>query len=184
MMYRKPDLPLRLWALLAVLLLPQGLSAASPGKGGGTVSLGVTQSLRGAGLSVDFVRDATTVRSLALTADLIDILDGLASTPGLRLTYHHNIVLKDWDEGKYAVYAGPGLMAGYVRDLSHHLGFAGGMSGDVGLRVHCLKGFSVSVEWQADFALQFKDRYRQDISLYSAGYSQSYLPYVRIQLSF
>ncbi len=182
-MYRKPGLLLRLWALTVVLLLPQELLAVSPA-GRRSFALGGIQSPRGAGLSAEFVRDASSFRSLALTADLIDILDGQASTPGIKLTYHFNLVMKDWCEGKYAFYAGPGLMAGYVRDLDHHLGFAGGVSGDAGFRALCLKGISVSVEWQADFALQFKNRYRPDISLYGAGYTRSYLPYVRIQYRF
>ena len=99
------------------------------------------------------------------------------------MTYYLNMVFKDWSEGKYAFYAGPGLMAGYVRDLSNHLGFAGGVSGDIGFRALCLKGITVSVEFQVDFALQFKNRYT-DMSLYRAGYSHSYLPHLRIQYSF
>jgi hypothetical protein len=182
MMYRKPDLSFRLWAVTVLLLLPQGLFGVSPEKGR-SVALGVVQSPKGVGFCADFYRDATSFRSLALTADLIDILDGSASTPGVKMTYYLNMVLKDWSEGKYAFYAGPGLMAGYVRDLSNHLGFAGGVSGDIGFRALCLKGITVSVEFQVDFALQFKSRYT-DMSLYRAGYSHSYLPYLRIQYSF
>ena len=183
MMYRKPGLTCRLWALTVVLLLPQGLFGLSP-KEGWTVALGGIQSPKGVGLCADFSRDATSFRSLAFTADLIDILDGTASTPGVKMTYYHNFVFKEWSEGKYACYAGPGLMAGYVRDLSNHLGFAGGVSGDIGFRALCLKGISVSVEFQADFVLQFKNRYRPDMSLYRAGYTHAYLPYVRIQYRF
>lgn len=183
MMYCKPGLSLPLRVLIVALLLPQGLFALSP-QGERSLALGGIQSLNGVGASADFVRDASSFHSLALTADLIDILDGKASTPGVKMTYYFNMVLKDWSEGKYACYAGPGLMAGYVRDLNHHLGFAGGVSGDAGFRVRCLKGIVVSVEFQVDLALQFKNRYVPDMSLYDAGFRHSYFPYVRIQYSF
>lgn len=182
MMYRKPELSFRLMALAVLLLLPQGLFGAAPEKGC-SFALGAIQSPKGVGICADFYRDASSFRSLALTADLIDILDGSASTPGVKLTYYLNMVLKDWSEGKYACYAGPGLMAGYVRDLNNHLGFAGGVSGDIGFRAHCLKGITLSLEFQVDFALQFKNRYT-DMSLYRAGYSHSYFPLLRIQYSF
>lgn len=183
-MYFRPGLASALWMSLAVLLLSQGPLAASGRDGGRGVSVGGIQSPKGVGFCADFGHGPEAFSSLALTADLIDILDGTASTPGVKLTYHHNLVVKAWDGDKYTLYAGPGVTAGRVRDLRNHLGLMAGLSGDAGLRVQCLHSIAVSLEWQADFALQFKNRYKPDLSLYRAGFSRSYYPYLRIQYCF
>ena len=146
--------------------------------------MGTIHSPRGVGLSGEFVRDPESFSGLTLTADLIDILDGTASSPGIKATYHYNVIVKGWQDGKYQCYLGPGLTAGRVRDTQNHLGLMAGLSGDAGLRVHCLHSIIVSIEFQADFALQFKNRYHPDMSLYAAGFQRSYLPYLRIQYCF
>ena len=183
-MYPKPNrLPMR-WALLLLLLLVQGQSFASDRGGKGSFAAGTTHSLKGVGFCADIDHVDNSFSSLALTADLIDILDGTSSTPGLKLTYHYNFVCKRWADGKYELYAGPGVMTGYVRDLQNHFGLAGGISADTGLRVRCRKHILVAVELQADLALQFKNRYRPDMSVFRAGYRHSYYPHVRIEYHF
>ena len=183
-MYVKPGLASILWMFLLALIGAQTSTAASRREAGRLVSVGGIQSVRGVGACADFFHGPEAFSSLTVTADLIDILDGTASSPGIKGTYHHNLILNTWKEGKYALYAGPGLTAGHVRDLHNHLGWMAGLSGDAGLRVNCLHSISVSLEWQVDFALQFKNRYKQDLSLYRAGYAHFYYPYLRIQYCF
>lgn len=183
-MYPKPNRLPVLGAMLLLLLLAQGQALASRRQGRAPFAAGMTHSLKGVGFCADFVHDDASFSAVALTADLIDILDGTSSTPGLKLTYHYNLVCKTWENGKYTFYAGPGVMTGYVRDLQNHFGLAGGISGDVGLRVRCRKNFLVAVEFQGDLALQFKNRYRPDMSVFTAGYRHSYYPHVRIEYRF
>lgn len=183
-MYFRPGLTSLLWMSLFVLIGTQVSPAASRRGEGREVSVGGIQSIRGAGFCADFFHGPDAFSSLALTADLVEILEGNASSPGLKATYHHNLILKRWGGDKYTLYAGPGLTAGHVRDLRNHLGWMAGLSGDAGLRVRCLHSITVSLEWQADFALQFKNRYKQDLSLYRAGIARSYHPYLRIQYCF
>jgi len=182
-MYRKPDHIALLGVLLFVSLGMQETCAAGrdPQRG---FALGSIHSPKGVGLCASFRQDPGTFGTLDLTADLIDILDGTSSTPGIKFAYHYNLVLKSWGGDKYVFYAGPGLTAGRVRDTHNHLGLMAGLSGAAGLSVRCLHSMLVSVEWQADFALQFKNRYHPDMSLYTAGFRLPYLPYVRIQYCF
>ena len=180
----RPDLTPAIWVFLVALFCVQGTLAASNGKGDGGFALGSTHSARGVGICADLPGETGAFSSLALTADLIDILNGTASTPGIKATYHYNLIGKEWKDGKYQLYAGPGLTAGRVRDTSNHFGLMAGLSGDAGFRVRCLHSMLVSIEFQADFALQFKNRFNPDMSLYSAGYRHSYLPYIRIQYHF
>ena len=183
-MYPKPNLLPWIGAVLLLLLCAQGQALAFRRQGCSPFALGTTHSLKGVGFCADFDHEGATFSSLALTADLIDILDGKSSTPGLKLTYHYNLIYGSWADGKYTLYAGPGVMTGYVRDLHNHFGLAGGISGDAGLRVRCRKNLLVSVEFQADLALQFKNRYRPDMSVFTAGYRHSYYPHLRIEYHF
>ena len=195
-MYRKPDrrLPFGAFLLYLCLCAPVALSAAGRGGDGvpgadagvsrGQWSLGTIHSVKGVGFCADVFRDADSFCSFTLTADLPDIINGQSSTPGLKATCHYNLILREWKEGKYRLYAGPGLTAGHVRNLDIHLGAMGGVSADAGLRVSCLHSLSVSVELQADFALLFKNRYNPDMGLYRAGFLHSYYPHVRIQYDF
>ena len=183
-MYRRPELTSALWMTLAMLLLSQGSMAASGGKSERALALGSLYSLRGVGVCAEIGHESGTFGAFSLTADLIDILDGTASTPGVKGNYYYNLLLRESADGKYQFYMGPGLTAGHVRDLHNHIGLMGGLSVDAGFRVHCLHSIMVSAEFQADFALQFKNRYRPDMSLYRAGFWHSYIPFVRIQYCF
>jgi len=182
-MYRKPD-HIALLGLVFFISLGMQEAYATERNPRRDFALGSIHSPKGVGACSSFKHESGAFGTLDLTADLIDILDGTSSTPGIKAAYHYNLVLKSWAEGKYELYAGPGLTAGWVRDTHNHVGLMGGLSGDAGLRVHCLHSMLISVEWQVDFALQFKNRYNPDMSLYAAGFRLPYIPYVRIQYCF
>jgi len=71
-----------------------------------------------------------------------------------------------------------------VRNTDNRFGLMGGISGNTGLRVSCLKSIVLAVEFQADFSLLFKNKYWPDMSLYRAGFTKSYLPHLRLEYSF
>lgn len=149
------------------------------------VSLGATNSFRGIGLCADI--GTKDFHSIALVADLTDIVNGKASTPGIRISYHYDMCLRS---GKtragynYLVYAGPGIAQGYVRSLDNRKGYMAGVSGAAGVKLFMGRNISISTEFQADAALIFKNRYTKYMSLYKAGFRHSYIPYVRIQYCF
>ena len=179
-MYKRPDHSSLRWMILALCLaLPASLSAS--GRNGG-FAMGGIQSPKGVGFCAEFAHDTESFGAFSLTADLLDIISGVSSSPGVKLTYHYNLIGKTWNDGKFTLYAGPGLAAGYVRNLGNHFGFMGGLSGDAGLRVRCLHSILLSLEFQADFGLHCKKL--PDLSLYRAGYMHSYYPHLRIQYAF
>lgn len=190
-----PKYVLRIVLALAMLIAASACMFASSRRDCGTApicgpqngkffSLGTTHSLKGVGICADWGHDPNAFSAFAFTADLIDILTGISSTPGLKFTYHYNSVLSNMEDGKYVVYAGPGLTGGHVRNTDNHSGFMGGISFDAGLRVRCLRSVVVSVELQADLSLIFKNKFNPAMSLYKAGFEQSYFPHVRIQYEF
>lgn len=179
-MYNRPDHSSLCWMILALCLaLPASLSAS--GRNGG-FAMGGIQSPKGVGFSAEFMHDAESFSAFSLTADLLDIISGVSSSPGIKLTYHYNLIGKTWDDGKYSLYAGPGLTTGYVRNLGNHSGFMGGLSCDAGLRVRFMRSILLSLEFQADLALHSKRL--PDLALYKAGFIHSYYPHLRIQYAF
>lgn len=169
---------------LLCILMPCSTLNASSRDGNRVLAFGSTHSLKGIGLCADFDHQDAAFSSVAITADMIDILDGKASTPGLKFTYHCNLLIADIPEKKLQVYAGPGLTAGHVRNIDNYFGFMAGVSGDIGVRMFCLKSVSLGLEFQADFSLIFKNKNQPYMSLYSAGFRQSYFPHLRLQYCF
>lgn len=190
----KPHLS-HIWmaAIAALMLCPATVRAYSPLPDGPvsaqlrnhTVSLGIINSFKGVGLCMEV--GSHDFHSVCVSADLVDIINGKASTPGFKTTYHYNLSIK---EGKtrngypYTVYAGPGATFGYVRSLDNRLGFMTGVSGAAGARISVMHNISIALEFQGDAALIFKNRFNQNMSLYTAGFRYIYIPYVRISYCF
>ena len=183
---------------LAVLLLiltafPVSSSAGRPVEEGNIpdmlgeshISLGTIHSFRGIGFCTQI--GSGDFHSVAVVAYLTDIINGKASTPGVRITYHYDMTIHDGTTRQgypYRIYAGPGIAQGYVRSLDSRKGYMAGLSGAAGVLAELGRNVSLSAEFQADAALIFKNRYTQYMSLYKAGFKHSYIPYIRIQYRF
>ena len=181
-MYLKLDL---ISLASALLMLPCALSASPVPEGDCVRAAGTIHSVQGVGLCADF--GSGEFHSIAFTADLIDILNGRASTPGLKCTYHYNMpfLCRETRSGyTYCIYAGPGIAQGYVRNLDGHPGYMAGISGDIGGRIMLGHNIMLSLEFQGDLALLFKNRNISNMSLYTNGLRHSYYPYLRIQYRF
>ena len=158
-------------------------SAAGREQGRG-FSAGMASSVRGVGLCGEFSGEPGWFNSFFLTLDLMDILNGRASTPGLKLNYFYNKVLATFGEGKFSLYAGPGVTGGYVRNTDGHPNFMGGLSVDAGFSMKCLNSINLSIDFQADLAFSLKDGNSNGLSIYKAGFLHSYYPFVKIAYRF
>lgn len=170
--------------LLLCIFFSGNISNASSRDGERVISFGITQSLKGIGFCADFTGKDGYFSSVTVTADLADIIYGNASLPGVKLTYHCNLILAEIPDNNIQFYAGPGLTAGHVRNLDEYFGFMAGVSGDAGVRIFCKKSISLALEVQADFSLIFKNKRHPDMGLYSAGFRNSYFPHLKIQYCF
>lgn len=190
---------MRVQTRLAVLVLtmlaafPADSSARRPVRDGSIherlsgshISLGTIHSFRGIGFCTQI--GAGDFHSVAVAADLTDIINGKASTPGVRISYHYDMTVHDGTTRQgysFRIYAGPGIAQGYVRSLDNRKGYMAGLSGAAGATLDMGRNISLSAEFQADAALIFKNRYTQYMSLYEAGFKHSYIPYIRIQYRF
>lgn len=174
---------LKLWVTL--LILP-ALALHSPAQDFNSLSFGTFHSPKGLGLCIEAQQEEGSFDSLDIIADMFGILRGDYSTPGIKASYYRNIVLKHHhgDGCDADFYAGPGVTAGYVRDIHEPFSAVAGMSGVIGGRMYFSnKKLVICMEAGMDIALELNrnNRYRNiDLSLYKAGIYHVFYPQVRI----
>ena len=171
--------------LFAVLILPV-LACQASAQECNSLNLGTFHSPKGIGLCLDVQQESTSFDSFNVLCDLFGILRGEYSRPGVKATYYRGIILKHRDRGDFSseLYAGPGVTAGYVRDIHEPLSLVAGMAGVAGYRMYFNgKRLTISLESGIDLALELNrnNRYKKtDLKLYQAGIFHVFYPQVRI----
>ena len=183
--FMKPDLTKAL-VIVALLFLPLSLPARPAGEG--DVYWGTIHSPKGFGVYADFLWPGHGFNSFGMYADIYGISSLKASVPGIRFSFLHNVVLKQGSLGdggaSYSLFAGPGVMVGYLLDRDIRVGLAGGLTGDAGVRFDFPSSFAVSVFLQADLALHMKASTQTTVSLYQNGLYQAWIPVLSISCRF
>ena len=125
---------------------------------------------------------------LAYNVPVYGISSLKASVPGIRFSFLHNVVLKQGSMGEgevsYSIFAGPGVMAGYVLDRDMRQGIAVGLTGDMGVRFDFPSSFAVGIFLQGDLALHMKIHSQTTVSLYQNGLYQAWIPVLSISYNF
>ena len=171
--------------LVALLVLPTSVWQASA-QDFKSLSLGTFHSPKGLGLCIESQQEEKSFDSFDIIVDTFGILRGDYSTPGIKATYYRGIILKHRHREDYDAdfYAGPGVTAGYVRDIHEPFSAVAGMSGVIGGRLYFdSKRLVVCFEAGLDLALELNrnNRYRNiDLTLYEAGIYHVFYPQVRI----
>ena len=171
--------------LVALLILPASAWLA-PAQDFKSLSLGTFHSPKGLGLSIESQQEEKSFDSLDIIIDTFGILRGDYSTPGFKATYYRGIILKHRHTEDYDAdfYAGPGVTAGYVRDIHEPFSAVAGMAGVIGGRLYFdRKKLVICFEAGLDLALELNrnNRYRNiDLTLYEAGIYHVFYPQVRI----
>lgn len=174
---------LKLWVTL--LILP-ALALHAPAQDFNSLSLGTFHSPKGLGFCIESQQEEDSFDSFDIIIDMFGVLRGDYSTPGIKATYYRGIVLKHHrgDGCDADFYAGPGVTAGYVRDIHEPFSAVAGMSGVIGGRLDFYNNkLVICMEAGLDLALELNrnNRYRNiDLSLYKAGIYHVFYPQVRI----
>lgn len=172
--------------IAAFIFLPLSLPARPAGEG--DVYWGTIHSPKGFGAFADVVWPGHGFNSFGVYADIYGISSLKASVPGVRFSFLHNVVLKQGslgDEGAtYSIFAGPGVMVGYLLDRDIRIGAAAGITGDIGVRFDFPSSFGVGVFFQGDLALHMKMGQQTTISLYKNGLYQAWIPVLSISYNF
>lgn len=150
--------------------------------------IGTFHSSKGFGICVEPVVDSLNFDSLTLYADMYGVLTGDHSTPGFKATYSRNMIFKKYEKEDYTIslYGGPGLAAGYVRDINAPTSFVAGIHGTIGALFTFKRNICVSAGFSSDLAFKLNRNNRNkslEFSLYRSGIYHIVYPEVRIQLS-
>lgn len=173
---------------LAIMLLSAaGFSVKAQDVSG--MSLGSFHSPKGFGVCIDTAVDSLSFNAFTLTADMHGVLTGEHSRPGVKFTCTRNFILRHFDKEYYMVdlYAGPGVTAGYLRDIHKPYGLMAGLSCLAGSRFSFPTNFSVSIELCADIALEINRNQiygNFDLSLYKSGLFHAFFPQLKIMYCF
>ena len=177
---------IRALVIAAFLFLPMSLPARTAGER--DVYWGTIHSPKGFGAFADFVWPGHGFNSFGMYADIYGISSLKASVPGIRFSFLHNVVLKQGSIGDgdatYSLFAGPGVMAGYVLDRDMRQGVAAGLTGDIGVRFDFPSSFAVGIFLQGDLALHMKIHSQTTLSLYQNGLYQAWIPVLSISYNF
>lgn len=172
-------------AVVALLMLP-ALAWQAPAQEFKSLSLGTFHSPKGLGFCIESQQEYKSFDSFDIIADMFGLLRGDYSTPGIKATYYRGIILmhRHGEECDADLYAGPGVTAGYVRDIHEPFSTVAGMAGVIGGRLYFdRKRLVVCMEAGMDLAMELNrnNRYRNiDLTLYQAGIYHIFYPQVRI----
>lgn len=169
--------------ILVFAVMMSGLAAAAQDIA--PIRLGTFQSPKGLGVCAEFQQDPSSFESVTFDADIFGIIIGNYSRPGYKFTYTHDMIVDSYDRGDCALelYAGPGITAGYVRDINKTYSLVAGISGVTGMRFLFERRLSVNLEIGADlaFTISKDERYgTNDLSLYKTGLLHFFYPQIRI----
>ncbi len=171
--------------LVAALLLP-ALAWKAPAQEVKSLSIGTFHSPKGIGLCMELKQESASFDSFDIIADMFGVLNGSHSKPGIKATYCRDIILKhsSHDEYDLDLYAGPGITAGYVRDINEPMSLVAGMSGSAGCRLFFdSRRVVVYLELGLDLAAELNrnNRFRNvDLTIYKSGILHVFYPQVRL----
>lgn len=171
--------------ILSSMLLPGAMA-----QGRTSLSVGTFHSPKGFGASVEVQgADHKSFDAFTLMADVHGILMGEFSTPGYKFSYTRDIIFKHVDKSDHSIdyYAGPGLTAGYARDINEPHSLIAGLAGAGGCRFVFERGITVNLELGSDiaFLVNRDERYGNlEMKLYKSGIYHILYPQLRIHYQF
>lgn len=179
---------------LAILLL------ACPILHGQDFSAGVFNSVKGIGLSAEFLH-SNRLDMIETYADLYGVIGGRCDTPGVKLCYTHARILKQivGDSTSYLIYLGPGFSTGYIQDFEagmfeksfrtfvRNKGICAALTAKGGVRMDFNRRLSLNAGIRIEAGVHVRpdeQRRAYALSLYENGIYQTYVPELSILYRF
>lgn len=172
--------------LIIAAFLLSALAKEASAQEAKSLSIGTFHSPKGLGVCFEVQQESRFFDSFDLIADMFGIMKGDYSTPGIKATYCRDIILKHYhhDEYKLDLYAGPGVTAGYVRDVHEPFSIVAGMAGSAGCRLYFdSRRLIIYMELGLDLAAEINRNNRfgnTDLDIYKSGILHTFYPQVRI----
>ncbi|MDO5442661.1 MAG: hypothetical protein Q4G10_03225 [Bacteroidia bacterium] len=173
-------------SIAIIIILLQMLFSTALAQERNSFTIGTFHSPKGFGACAEFPIDSASFNAFTVIADMHGVLTGEHPRPGVKMTYTRDIVIKHFDKDGYTVdmYAGPGLTAGYARDIKKPYSIIGGLACVAGSRFSFSTKLIVNIEVCADIALDLTRNPRNgniNLSIYKSGIYHTIFPQLRIQ---
>lgn len=172
----------KILATLVALCFAMGTSNAQ------SKAFGANFSITGAGFSYEHYVDNNSFLSLNLCLDADDLMWLRATDPGASASLVWNMVFKEKTSvygNKISFFAGPGIMTGYVTDLSNTAGAAFGLMGRVGLECRFQRPVMLSVSLSPILGCHITtEKEEVRMRLYKSGLLQFVIPEIGIKYAF
>lgn len=160
-------------------------------------SLGVFNSLKGIGATVEIPRGENEFMSFVAFTEIYGIPTGRCDKPGVKARFSHNFIFKTFEQEAtiFMLYAGPGVTAGYMRDfevgrridktltLTHNPGLMAALCGSIGCRFSFESRIALDLSFTADLGIHArKDEalHNIDVRMYRNGLMQAFYPELSI----
>ena len=172
------------------LLVPFLLVAIPVLSHGQSHAIGLDFSPKAVGLSFTFAsKDVAAFGVLSVSADLQGLLDSSAQLPGVSLRFSRERWISWWEvapDTRLGLYAGVGIMGGYLRDLDNIYGWTLALSGNTGTDMEFLdRRLSIGMEFSIDFGLDARPGAKGGtVRLYRAGIVRSLMPGIKLMWRF
>lgn len=135
--------------------------------------------------------------NIALYAEIYGIPTGRCSSPGVKLCYSHNVILKrmEFETARLSFYAGPGVSAGYLRDaeigkyegtdftLTRNPGFMAALSGTGGCHFNFCRNIALDLSFTAEIGIHVRRDekvHSLNLNFYRNGLLQALYPQLSI----
>lgn len=151
----------------------------------GGMAIGASFSPKATGLVLEFPnKKEDAVNTFIIGADMYGVIKGRYGA-GYKLEYFMNYDLLSWkgsDGLSIALFAGPGAMAGFVRDREKSPGLAAGLCGDIGASFTFRTSVKISLGFSAGLAYHISKRKGTDhsVTFYKNGVYMAPCPVVSI----
>ena len=152
------------------------------------LSLGLYNSPKGFGISLDHNATADILNSYTVYADVYGMYTGTNTSAGVKMVYLHSNRLSsiDTDYARFDFYLGPGGSTGYVRDHNYE-GFGFILTADVSfaIRVCFKRNFDMELSNVAEIGFIIgEDGGHTQLSIYDNGLLQALIPALKLMIRF
>lgn len=181
-------------ACIAVLALCLLLSCAEASAQRRIERAGIVNSPKGFGVSLGIAQnDRRIYNTLNLTTDLEGILNGTENTPGIKLSWLHENILRRGvirDDVAYCFFVGGGFSAGYVKDhgaADRNHGAILGLAAETGIVFLFKDNIDIALGVTGEFGMQLrKDETfgTMDLSWYENGVLKALIPQITLYYRF
>lgn len=151
-------------------------------------SIGAVFSTSGLGVQYDHCVESGNYFSVDIMMDTDNLIWENVEHPGVAASFTWNIIFAEKTSSygnRVSFFAGPGIMAGYVTDLSSKAGFAFGMKGRIGIECRFKRPFILSACIAPTLGIHLTSEIDHvSMKIYKSGLAETIAPQIGIKYAF